>query len=810
MRMKGFQLRHIGVLAVMALAITPAQAQDGRPQRPGSGPVVAPTGPIAAPNAPIRIVRREIVPPAGGQDARAGGRFILGPAAVSEELRSLPVRRQLSLANLRSQPVIQLTRAQVDFGPMLRDPNAPFNVAQALRARTDLADVTMDETTTYEITNRGYIVHSLISYSIKPGVCADTNRRTALEQAGGRCPRMISDAAAEASIDDPASPRFAPRERRGAALQQLRTSRQQQRTQMTSVVAQARTVLNNPAQRDALVARFGAAEVERLRGLGDEALAGEIASGGVRTIERTFFIPLVDNYAPGFANRIQPAGGGSGPNGGTVQPASPATPPPPPPAPIDYAPTTVPLERHVFLAGFTMGREYEWRERVEVTIPLCFLGCEETFYIEAWVKFGYGFGLRFPMEMTGTYTYEGRDRANVLVNFAPFNGDVGDYIATGLPAEQLFAAKEAVAEIGFGAGFKYRVPILGSNTFGFDEKLDLTSQFPAPFTDGQFTPPAANSSTPRAVRVFGFDLLGQRVNLGILGATVKPMVGVSLEGKDLTFRLSDRLAGGAPRAITTGSRHPLRVAATDQSSSFTLGDPTYTLVFVVTPGIRPHVFLNTFLWETGWSYDLWMPQLSIELPPGGLTFACHDGTQCRRDYAASPTGVTSMEGAADLEQRALRALGDWVRNVYEPRWLPECSDQVCRAALRWIAVSEIAEMAERVHLPFDGWLMQQLWILNNDVPTGLPLHRDQALRDSRIRYRTAQRQAWLAACYDQPCRQRVTQLWGEIEQWEEAALQNPSARLAQVRSGVESHFIPQLQAVVDASYARANPIRGGG
>ena len=55
-----------------------------------------------------------------------------------------------------------------------------------------------------------------------------------------------------------------------------------------------------------------------------------------------------------------------------------------------------------------------------------------------------------------------------------------------------------------------------------------------------------------------------------------------------------------------------------------------------------HVFVDLGVWGKDWRDELWIPQLQIELPPGGVNFACHAGTHCSRNYSFKKTGVEAQ------------------------------------------------------------------------------------------------------------------------------------------------------------------------
>jgi aspartate/methionine/tyrosine aminotransferase len=80
---------------------------------------------------------------------------------------------------------------------------------------------------------------------------------------------------------------------------------------------------------------------------------------------------------------------------------------------------------------------------------------------------------------------------------------------------------------------------------------------------------------------------------------------------------------------------------------------------------------------------------------------------------------------------------------------------------------------------------------------------------ARKRYRDTIRDVWLGRCFDQPCRQRITAISNEIDQWEEGAMKAPNASLPEVRQALAQHFTPLRQAEIDASRQRTGGVKSG-
>ncbi len=317
-------------------------------------------------------------------------------------------------------------------------------------------------------------------------------------------------------------------------------------------------------------------------------------------------------------------------------------PKPPPPVYQDDLPNlnaSHPLDEANFLTGFTLGKKYEWKQRVEVTIDWFF--DSTTYYVEAYAGFEYGFGLRFPIHTSGIYNFtrqKGKATANVKFDFAAFDGDVGAYQSTGLPNDQLFKGQEIVAELGAFAGLRYDLPLVGSGGIPVQYKEDFTQYLPDQYKGGNFTPPSPGHPNAPVSKFFeNIDLLGGSANFGVLGAQVFPGFQVTLHSDDLHFTLVDGLNKGAqPVQIVSGVSTPIAVDANTSQSVVTIKDPVYKLGFNITPGLDARVFVDVGIWGDHWDWPLWFPQIAVDLPPGGKVFACHENTNCSKTYTLTP------------------------------------------------------------------------------------------------------------------------------------------------------------------------------
>lgn len=651
-----------------------------------TGPALAQATPAPRPilRVPIRPVvatpveRVQIITP-----ARADA-VVIKAAEPDEVVRALPVRKQLPIANIRANPKVQLGQATLNFKPMLDNPRAPFNVAEKLRAMPQAATVLSEETTAFEI-DQGMIVQSKLTYRLQPGVCRDSARSTAVARAGAQCSTRVDDPQLEAVYADRRNPHFVENpNQRGQVIADARSKRAQIRAQIMIDIAELRASLNDPARRSAIDAEVSAAEAARLATLSDDELATEMVNNAENSIEQIIFIPKEE--APPSIGVVKAllSTNGQGKTeqtttlynivkaAGAVQAAS---------GPM--VDTTHNLTTRFFLTGFTLGREYEWRQRIEKSIKWCLVGCKKTYFAEIYAGFSYGFGLRFPMQLSGIYRYQsqnGVEKATLLPSYTTINGNAQQYLDAGLPSSQLFDGKELVAEAKAWAGAAYKLPVIGSGGVNFEVGKDFTTGLPAPFTNGQFRPPApGESGLPAMQKIFDdFDLIGGRANFGVFGGQVFPAVKVELHSDALKFKLRDQVRGTTTIIENSGQAVDLGINPGDKSSRFTLGDPVYSLGFLVTPGLNARVFMDIEVWSNEWNWPIWLPQLAVQLPPGGVDFACHAGTTCVRSYNFSPSRKNEIEGPtsatdAELEEWGLK---------FDNQWLPQCPDKKCELAIK--------------------------------------------------------------------------------------------------------------------------------
>lgn len=585
---------------------------------------------------------------------------ILRASPAATTVQALPVRRRLNPATLRAQPTIPLGRHTLNFKPMFDNPASPANVAQRLRGIPNAAEVLVAETQILEI-DQGIVVRSLLTYRPKLGTCSDAGRRSQFESAGGSCVTRRSDAQIAAAFADPRDDRYIPEaSRRASAVSDSKAGMARDQTDLASAVAEFRAELTSPGRQDPSVRAIPAGEAARLAALSDAQLGEELVNSGETTIEQVLFIPNRDQpFTPGM-QASDSAGAKPGGFGGAVvakdvqlqhgaaikgviagEVAAAA------------ATTSTALPSHVFLTGFTLSKNYEWRQR----ISKCYWRCKNenkkrVAHAELYAGFGYGIGLRFPMRVGGEYQYNGPGQARLTPSFAPINGSAGDYAASGLPAPKVYGGKELVAEFNSYAGANWDLGPVGSGSVSHNAGKDFTQELPAPFTGGNFQPPVpGGSGLPVYTKVFeSLDLIGGRANFNWFGGKVFPAIKVNLVSDSLKFTLKDKVTNQTRILTQSGQPVALGVRPLNQSSNFTISDPVYNVAFEVTPGISARLFVDVAIWSQNWDWPIWFPQLSVQLPPNGLDFACHAETTCTREYQFTRRPVGPGEGRGSAVQ----------------------------------------------------------------------------------------------------------------------------------------------------------------
>jgi len=764
------------------------------------------------------------------------GSVTLQGGSHADTMSRLHVIRQLSVTAVRSNPTLSLGRARINFKPVFDNPRALFNIAQRLRAIPQHVELLADQSELVEV-EQGLLLHNFISYRIKPGVCTDPARRSQLSASGVNCFSQQSEQARAAAfatrgnahyIEDPG--------KRAQAIAIAQHAAQQMRIAINKHIAEFRSMLADPAKRKQIETRFGTADVARLAKLDNTQLESELINAGERKSEEVLFIPNMDAPLTDKISRmhIVPSPAAAAQRRRIMfDSLAPAI--KDPPGDSNEVHDAFPLvdqdtgNEDVFLTGFTLAKAYEWHAHAEITIDWCIIDCSETYYIDASAGYNYAVGLRFPIRLGGTTHFNrvgGQESADVVPEFVPINGTPSQFAATGLPSNLIFDGKELVAEFGAHGGFGYKLPaLLGaalglppSASAGASIEIDLTNYLPAPFTGGHFRPPAPHDpSPPQFVQVFSqIDLLGNLANFGVAGAVVNPAVKFELHSDDLHLTLKDYVANTESTISNPGQTIPLQVSPADHSAHFAIGDPVYNLGLTITPGIDPRLFIDIDIWSDSWDWPVWFPEASVELPPGGADFSCHDGTQCARLYKVSAKGVevstqtnvatAGAVGVADVNFSA--DLEKW-KTDFNNTYLQQCADDACTLGLGFIRYG-YALGAQQQH---DANKTQvTIQTLRNGYLKGADSDATTLVQESHARQTSKAAKAmgelqfaiWAKQCSDSKCIHDLhALLFFEMWAMEAEQQQHPDDSTLDVLKKIGPEFATAAKQIIDDSKARA-------
>ena len=624
------------------------------------------SGPLRTQQATVSQLRFGVIP----------NSVILTGGTHAEAMQRLHVVRTYSLATLRTNSELVLGPSRVDFQPVLANPQALFNVADRLREMPQHVEVRENTSEITEV-DQGLVIHHVLTYRILPGRCADPAVKTQLARAGVACFTRATVEQRVAEFSTPGTARYiADPGKRQTAIAQFRRNIAAEEADANNGIAQLRRALADPSQRAAIAAQAGQSEASRLATLNDDQLKEELINSAVQHFEDTMFVPKLPSSRYLHAQHVVTPTASSGEmneteqllRNGVPQHGAPGNYPrllkivPPKPLNLGGAGKAgeADLGTYYFLTGFTIGNDYEWSWGAQVTINWCIVGCSSTYGLELHAGFNYGFGLRFPIQAELTYhgsvNAQNSAVATLTADVTPIEGNAAEFSSAGLSADQMFDAKEIVAQIGADAGFDLSLPGINVNP-DFSLGVDFTNYLPAPYTGGHFQPPAPGSGGINSVLVLnGIDLLGGLLNYGVAGGQLLPAVKVNLHSDKLQLTLHDETQNRETQLTHTPQTVPVAVssnAGTD-ISHFSLGNPVYNLGFTVTPGFNPQVFVDIDVWSHQWNWQIWFPQLSVSLPPNGIDFSCHSGTTCVLDFQTSynpNTGQVSGKGQNVTRER---------------------------------------------------------------------------------------------------------------------------------------------------------------
>ena len=577
-------------------------------------------------------------------------------------MQRLHVVRKYALTDLRTTTQVTLGEAHLDFRPMLNNSKALFNVGQRLHEMPQHVQVQEESSEVNEV-DEGLVIHHVLSYRILPGKCADAEAKAQLARIGVECFTRAPASERLAEFNQPGSLRYvADPAKRREAIAAFQQNSALADADANKHIADLRKALADPTQRAAIAAQVGQTEAARLNTLTDDQLKEEMINAASQRFEETMFVPKLEsvNYAhPQHTLTIAVSSGeiaaaqqllreGVPEHGG---------------APANYPKllkivsgtalhqfaeskassgekaADLEMGPYIFLTGFTIGHDYEWKWGADITINWCIVGCSSTYGVDLWAGFNYAFGLRFPIQTQLKYhtVVHGNNsaEANLTATFKPIDGTIDDFFQTGISADQIYDAKELVAQVGADAGFNLNLPMVGGN-HDFPVGVDFTDILPPPYKHGHFEAPAPGTHGIDTQFVFDtIDLLGGFLNYGVAGGQLFPAVNMNLHSNKLEFTLNDEILRRQTRLASTSSQ-PVSLGVTTSAggnnSHFSVGNPVYNLGFTVTPGLNPRIFVDISVWSDHWDWPVWFPELAVDLPPHGVDFGCHAGTTCVMDF----------------------------------------------------------------------------------------------------------------------------------------------------------------------------------
>lgn len=298
--------------------------------------------------------------------------------------------------------------------------------------------------------------------------------------------------------------------------------------------------------------------------------------------------------------------------------------------------------KHIFLTGFTYADSFYWGDVYEYEVDYG-IGTE-LIGVYPFASAYYGFGVRFPLEVTNTYKYQGGNRSNAQVNVSikPIDGDDSEYLQTGLAGDMVFNGKEIVAELGGYAGVSYNTPF-GNGTLQTpsDAKIDFTNYLPDSLNKGNFAPPTYGGNLPLADPIIvPLDLMGGIGNYSIsdfgISVTAYPGVTIGLTSTDMGIKLLDNKNNNLATSISyKRNRKRGSVKVVQGKSRYILKEPYYNLALSLTPGVQLSGSAGLGAWSTSLTEYIDFPSLAINIPTDGVPFSCHKGTTCTRTYSVN-------------------------------------------------------------------------------------------------------------------------------------------------------------------------------
>lgn len=311
-----------------------------------------------------------------------------------------------------------------------------------------------------------------------------------------------------------------------------------------------------------------------------------------------------------------------------------------------------------FLAGFTVGRRWDWERRWNFGVGFFRLSLGAS----------YGYGLRLPMRVrvnaspTRVVTEGDFDRAHEVradVRMESFDGDEAFYRRVGLPRDRVFSGKELVLEASFYYGLKL-------NAFGRDW-IHIRRRDSGFNRSADFAPPLGNRRATATLEIPP-EVTNTRFGSRYLGGYAQFGVAAELEGNaSIEARWSGTRAQRPFERLTFSNAQPQSIegtlpvleAAEGRSVTRNYGlhfrNPRYEISASLVPMIRGvaeidvGVYANTF--STGW-----LRLNAFRVPLASETFGAHAGTAREHyeeigfktfEHTARSAGAAANAAAAD-------------------------------------------------------------------------------------------------------------------------------------------------------------------
>ena len=267
----------------------------------------------------------------------------LNSTSYTTLLQGLKIKRQIPFASIKSNRVVQIGDMRLNMTPLLENPKSLPNVAQKLRSIPALVQAVADDTQIHEV-EQGLLIHHVMSYQIKHGVCNDTAQRVQLVQTGVHCATQLNDISRAFAFANKGDAHYvADPIKREQKLALAKQQSESARATIDQYAADFRVTLKDPAQRAKIDAEIGPATAAKLDALNDDQLKTELINTGETKIEQTMFVPKTEALNATLFKKFN-----------LIEPAPHHLPKINQDVVISHD-----LPPFVFLTGFTLGRDYE-------------------------------------------------------------------------------------------------------------------------------------------------------------------------------------------------------------------------------------------------------------------------------------------------------------------------------------------------------------------------------------------------------------------------------------------------------------------